>query len=640
MKEAIPFDMYETGTLDPQDAAPVKVAGGRYSLRRMLGRGGMGMVWLAFDERLQGEVALKFLPPEIRFDTAALDELRRETARSQKLTHPNIVRIHDLYEAENQDAFISMEYVDGPDLGTLRAQQTGKTLSWSYLAPLLPQLCEALEYAHAEGIIHRDLKPANVMVDQSGRLKLADFGIARSATDPINSTATPKASGTLLYMSPQQLEGAAPSPTDDVYGLGATLYELLTSKPPFYTGDLPHQVRNVVAMPLSERLRELKLANNIPSHVEALVLACLHKSASQRPQHPREVAEWAATRQRPQVKARRTPLAKRTLGALIVALRTHPAWCYGGASGLAAIATVLTIFGHSHGKVEARETEQPPPTPAARSAQAKLPSQNSASNPARTPVPLYITKPVDRTTNVVLAAATPPQAAESGRPESEPVSASARVPAAPVTAPPPQRTSPPVRVALASRPASPLPPPPKAVRPPPKPATALQLARQGNLHVSERSKDQVVQISSSKTPIDSAPQDWRVIYYDPKAPYDVIEVQFEGLQMARVREPTRLRNIFTPSSQRPLDFQKLIIDSDEAQRIALRIPALQAFTVRSAQLDLERGYGDLPVWRVRLYGDKGGLDPSAEGALGYAIILAEDGKVLKETFSKKTPRPK
>jgi len=160
------------------------------------------------------------------------------------------------------------------------------------------------------------------------------------------------------------------------------------------------------------------------------------------------------------------------------------------------------------------------------------------------------------------------------------------------------------------------------------------------LHVSERSKNQVVQISSSRTPIDSPPQDWRVIYYDPKAPYDVIEVQFEGPQMARVREPTRLRNLFMPSSQKPLDFQKLNIDSDEAQRIALRIPALEAFTVRSVQLDLERGYGDLPVWRVRLYGDRGGLDPAAEGALGYAIILAEDGKVLKETFSKKIPRPK
>src|SRR2546421_908737 len=284
MKEAIPFDMYATGAVDLQAAASTKVAGGRYALRRMLGRGGMGIVWLAFDERLQCEVAFKFLPPQIRFDAVALDDLRRETARSQKLTHPNIVRIHDLYEAENEDAFISMEYVDGPHLGTLRVQQSERVLSWSYLEPLVPQLCEALEYAHAEGIIHRDLKPANVMVEQSGRLKLADFGIARAVTDTMSNISISKTTGTLLYMSPQQLEGGLPKVTDDIYGLGATLYELLTSKPPFYAGDLPHQVRNVVAKPPKDRLRELKLTNEIPSYIEDLVMACLNKSDTQRPQ--------------------------------------------------------------------------------------------------------------------------------------------------------------------------------------------------------------------------------------------------------------------------------------------------------------------------------------------------------------------
>src|SRR5437588_9661951 len=135
-KEPIPFDVDATGMIDLQAAASTKLAGGRYSLRRMLGRGGMGIVWLAQDERLQREVALKFLPPQIKADPVALDDLRRETARSQNLTHPNIVRIHDLYEANDEDPFISMEFVDGPNLGALRVQQAERVLGWTYLEPL------------------------------------------------------------------------------------------------------------------------------------------------------------------------------------------------------------------------------------------------------------------------------------------------------------------------------------------------------------------------------------------------------------------------------------------------------------------------------------------------------------------------
>ena len=655
MKEAIPFDMYATGTLDLQAAAATNVAGGRYALRRMLGRGGMGIVWLAFDERLQREVALKFLPPEIRFDAVALDELRRETARSQGLTHPNIVRIHDLYEAENEDAFISMEYVDGPHLGTLRVQQSERVLSWSYLEPLLPQLCEALEYAHAEGIIHRDLKPANVMVEQSGRLKLADFGIARAVTDTMSRTSIAKTSGTLLYMSPQQLEGALPSATDDIYGIGATLYELLTSKPPFHSGDLPHQVRNVAPKSLKDRLRELKLTNEIPDHVEELVMACLNKSESQRPQRAREVAQWAATRQRPLGKYRRARRGTLMLSALSHAVRTRPGWCFGGATAVVAIATVCSIVGHSDARVEARDTEQniQPPTeripsqkpglqPAQPTAAITSPKalQITTSNHVRTAGLPVVAKPVDRGTNVLLATAFPPTTSPVSSTESRSTSSSAKVPAVAASDPPAQKRSLPTEVA------APTVSPPRATAPSAvaaprraKPATALQLARQGNAHVSERSKNQVVQITSSQVSIDSPRQDWRVTYYDPKARYKAVEVQFEDGQMTRVHEPARVLEIFTPTAQKPLDFDKLKIDSDEALRITLGLPRIEEFTVRSVQLDLERGYGGLPVWQVRLYGGTAG-DPSAERALGYAIILTEDGKVLKETFSKKLAHSK
>src|SRR5215207_8065172 len=154
------------------------VGGGRYLLKRVLGQGGMAVVWLADDKLLREPVALKFLPPQLCFDPAGMDGLRRETLRTRRLTHPNIIRIHDLHDLPDEPVFISMEYVDGPNLHILRAESPGKVLSWEFLAPLFRQLVSALDYAHNENIIHRDLKPANLLVDKNGRLKLSDFGLA------------------------------------------------------------------------------------------------------------------------------------------------------------------------------------------------------------------------------------------------------------------------------------------------------------------------------------------------------------------------------------------------------------------------------------------------------------------------------
>src|ERR1017187_1682632 len=220
-----------------------KLVNGRFTLLQKLGRGGMGEVWLASDERLKERVALKFLPPEIQADAAALDDLRRETSRSRQLTHTNIVRIHDLHEEADGMPFIVMAYVDGPTLAGLRVEQASRVLSWEYLRPLVRQLCAALDYAHGEKVVHRDLKPTNVMVDSKGRVKLADFGIAAVMSDSMSRISVRHSTGgTLVFMSPQQLEGKRPQAADDIYALGAMLYESLTSKPPFYTGELPHQI--------------------------------------------------------------------------------------------------------------------------------------------------------------------------------------------------------------------------------------------------------------------------------------------------------------------------------------------------------------------------------------------------------------
>ena len=257
----------------------------------------MGVVWLAQDTNLGEQVALKFLPPEVAADPVALNDLRRETARSHRLTHPNIDRIHDFHQQPDGMAFISMEYVDGMTLSGWRLQQPKQVFGWEQLAPLVQQLCTALDYAHSEGVIHRDLKPANVMLDRKGRVKLADFGIAAVVSDSVSRVSVRSSTGgTLAYMSPQQLRGQRPSPSDDIYALGASLYELLSGRPPFYRGDITHQVLNEPAQPLEERLLELGIDNPVPPDVVALIMACLAKDPAQR---PRSAAVVGVDRQSP-----------------------------------------------------------------------------------------------------------------------------------------------------------------------------------------------------------------------------------------------------------------------------------------------------------------------------------------------------
>ena len=269
------------------------IGGDRYILKRLLGHGGMGVVWLAHDTRLNEAVALKFLPPAVAADAGALQELRRETLKSRKLSHPNIVRVHDLYEAPGERMFLSMEFVDGVDLHTLRANRPGFVLPWSQIGPLMRQLCAALDYAHSERVVHRDLKPANLLLDNNGRLKLGDFGVAGVVGSLLKRAAEPgQPGGTLIYMSPQQIAGEEPRVSDDIYALGVTLYELLAGRPPFETGDLAHQHRHTRPEPMSQRLLEHGLSNDIPSEVAALVMACLAKEPEQRPPNAATISAW------------------------------------------------------------------------------------------------------------------------------------------------------------------------------------------------------------------------------------------------------------------------------------------------------------------------------------------------------------
>lgn len=251
----------------------------RYTLIDQLGRGGMGVVWKARDEELERDVALKFLPEVVARDEAAIKDLKRETRRALELTHANIVRIYD-FLSDGSRAGISMEYIKGKTLAQVRADRESGHLEVSDVEPWLGQLCEALDYAHQKAkVAHRDLKPANLMLTDEGELKVADFGIAASLSDSRSRVSMQASSaGTPMYMSPQQMMGDKPSPSDDIYSLGTTLFELLTGKPPFHSGNVILQVQSKTPSMMGEQREVLGVSGaSIPEAWENAVAACLAK---------------------------------------------------------------------------------------------------------------------------------------------------------------------------------------------------------------------------------------------------------------------------------------------------------------------------------------------------------------------------
>ena len=267
------------------------VGAGRFQLLSILGQGGGGFVWRGYDEVLETEIALKFLPKKVRNDPRAFANLREEVLNSRRLAHPNIVTIFNLEKHGEEEPFISMELVRGRNLSQALMDQPGQTFLWEQLHPLVEQLCSALAYAHQLRVVHRDLKPSNLMLTETDQLKLADFGISRMMSDTETRMHVRKqVSGTLLYMSPQQLEGKSAKPADDIYSLGATLYELVSGTPPFYRGEILHQILTMEAQPLQQRLAEREVCNPVPASVRTTIQRCLAKDPADRPSDIEEVA--------------------------------------------------------------------------------------------------------------------------------------------------------------------------------------------------------------------------------------------------------------------------------------------------------------------------------------------------------------
>ena len=220
--------------------AAATLLAGRYSVVRQLGQGGMGSVWLAEDTKLDGfKVAIKMLPSVLVNNKRAYRQVKAEALVSLKLLHQNIVPVRAFEEVDGAP-FLVMDYIDGQTLDDYLAEK-GK-LTEDETVKLLKPVAGALDYAHTQGVVHRDVKPGNVMIRKDGTPFVLDFGIAREIQETMTRVTGKLSSGTLMYMSPEQLNGEAPKPAQDVYSFAAMAYECLKGEPPFCRGQIEYQI--------------------------------------------------------------------------------------------------------------------------------------------------------------------------------------------------------------------------------------------------------------------------------------------------------------------------------------------------------------------------------------------------------------
>jgi hypothetical protein len=249
----------------------------KFVLEREIGSGGMSRVFLGRDEVLDRPVAIKVLKPDLG-ETDIGARFRREGRTAARLSHPNIVQVYDAGEGEidgRETSYIVMEYVPGGDLKEL-IDRLG-TLSGRDLTEL-SGVAAGLAHAHERGIIHRDIKPHNILLDENGRPKLADFGIAR-ALDATTATRTGSYLGTALYSSPEQLQGQKVTPKSDVYSLGVSLYHAATGRPPFVGSPIEVANQHVSKEPAPPR----EFNDAMSRSLETLILDCLKKDPDARP---------------------------------------------------------------------------------------------------------------------------------------------------------------------------------------------------------------------------------------------------------------------------------------------------------------------------------------------------------------------
>ncbi len=254
----------------------------RYEVLEELGKGGMGRVYKALDKEINEEVAIKLLKPEIASDEGTVERFRNELKFARKIAHKNVCKMYHLAK-EEETPYITMEYVPGEDLKSL-VKRKGKLVNEEAIS-IAKQVCEGLAEAHELGVVHRDLKPQNIMIDEKGRAKIMDFGIARSVEAP-GVTQTGVMIGTPDYISPEQAEGEEADQRADIYSLGVILYEMVTGSVPF-KGDT---ALSVALKHRSKIAQEPKQINpDVSDELNKLILICMEKDRDLRHQTAAEL---------------------------------------------------------------------------------------------------------------------------------------------------------------------------------------------------------------------------------------------------------------------------------------------------------------------------------------------------------------
>ena len=303
---SLPDPHLDTGT---GDLTRGTVFASRYEIIEELGKGGMGRVFRVEDTKVNEEVALKVLKPEIASDKKTIDRFRNELKLARKITHKNVCRMYDLNE-EDSAHYITMEYVPGENLKSMLKMT--KQLSVGTAVSITRQICEGLSEAHSLGVVHRDLKPSNIMIDKAGNARIMDFGIALSL-ETKGITAVGVMVGTPEYMSPEQVEGKESDQRSDVYSLGVILYEMVTGRSPF-NGDTPLSI--AVKHKTEKPQDPWKFNSDIPETLSRVILKCLEKDREERYQNAVElftdlnrIEEGITTKERPL--PRRKPVVRK-----------------------------------------------------------------------------------------------------------------------------------------------------------------------------------------------------------------------------------------------------------------------------------------------------------------------------------------
>ena len=268
-------------TATGQDLVGQKI--GNFEIAEMIGRGGMGVVYLARDTKLKRSVAIKSIPAALAADSTARTRFRREAKLLASLNHPNIGVIHDIIEQTEGNAYLVLEYVPGE---TLAERITKGSLKLQEALTIALQIAEAVAAAHEHGVIHRDLKPGNIKITPEGKVKVLDFGLAKASTseaitEETTVTQPGRVMGTPAYMSPEQACGKSTDRRTDIWSFGCVLYEMLSGHPPFES----ETATEIMACIIEREPDWELLPQETPTNIRTLLRRCLEKDPRQRLQH-------------------------------------------------------------------------------------------------------------------------------------------------------------------------------------------------------------------------------------------------------------------------------------------------------------------------------------------------------------------